>query len=286
MMPDSPLLSALATSVLAGEPGIDGIIARASRTLGRDWHWVPPLAQRYVQKFSDGTRPRRREVVRFLLQDRGFQRAWLKHFHQLSVEQWLAGPQQMQPVAAARTWDIPAIESAGDLAAWLGLDPGELDWFADLKGLGYKKSHPQLRHYHYRILSKQSGAVRLIEAPKPRLKELQRHILAGILEKIPAHRAVHGFLKGHSIQTFIAPHVGQRVAGWRALRNRLARSIRAMRTILRFPAAKSSSGAWSGFRLMRPPFCSKRASPCITARRASCARACGNTWWGSSRMNA
>ncbi len=144
-MPDSLFLSALASSILAGEPGIEEIVARASRTLGREWHWVPPLVQRYVEKFSRGTRPRRREVVRFFLNDQGFQRAWLKHFHHLSVEQWLAEPQQMQPVAAARSWGIPAIESAGDLAAWLGLEPGELDWFADLKGLGYKKCHPQLR---------------------------------------------------------------------------------------------------------------------------------------------
>ena len=34
-----------------------------------------------------------------------------------------------------------------------------------------------LRHYHYRVLAKQSGNIRLIEAPKHRLKEIQRRIL-------------------------------------------------------------------------------------------------------------
>jgi RNA-directed DNA polymerase len=68
-----------------------------------------------------------------------------------------------------------------------------------------------LRHYHYRVLAKLSGSIRLIEAPKPRLKELQRQILSQILEKIPPHSAAHGFRKGRSIKTFIAPHVGQRV---------------------------------------------------------------------------
>ena len=53
--------------------------------------------------------------------------------------------------------------------------------------------------------------MRLIEAPKPRMKALQRKILTGILEKIPPHPAVHGFLKGHSIRTFVVPHIGQRV---------------------------------------------------------------------------
>ena len=92
---------------------------------------------------------------------------------------WLTEPQQMQPVAAAETWDIPVIESAGALADWLLLTPGELEWFADLKRLGYsRKDRPQLRHYHYRVLTKRSGRIRLIEAPKPRLKKLQRQILA------------------------------------------------------------------------------------------------------------
>jgi retron-type reverse transcriptase len=58
---------------------------------------------------------------------------------------------------------------------------------------------------------KRSGRIRLIEAPKPRLKKLQRQILALILARIPPHPAAHGFLKGRSIKTFTAPHVGQRV---------------------------------------------------------------------------
>ena len=118
----------------------------------------------------------------------------------------------MQPVAPARSWAVPAIESAAALADWLLLNPGELEWFADLKGLGYKrKDRPKLRHYHYRILAKRSWSIRLIEAPKPRLKKLQRQILNGILNRIPPHSAAHGFRKGRSIQTFAAPHVGKRV---------------------------------------------------------------------------
>ncbi|MGA2850426.1 MAG: reverse transcriptase family protein, partial [Terracidiphilus sp.] len=52
---------------------------------------------------------------------------------------------------------------------------------------------------------------RLIEAPKEKLKELQRVILREILEQIPSHAAAHGFVKGRSIKTFAAPHVGRRV---------------------------------------------------------------------------
>ena len=210
-MQDSVLLGALADCLLAGEPAAELLIARCRRMLGKSWRWLTPLTQRYLKRFAGETRPRHRAVVQFLRNDRGFRRARSRYFNELFVQQRLTEPQQMEPVAAAAGWDIPSISSAGDLAAWLGLDVGELRWFADLKGLGYKSTGPQLRHYHYRILAKRFGSIRLIEAPKPRLKDLQRQILRWILEKVPTHPAVHGFVKGRSIQTFVAPHIGQRV---------------------------------------------------------------------------
>jgi hypothetical protein len=91
------------------------------------------------------------------------------------------------------------------------LTPSELRWFADLKGLGYKRPQAGLEHYHYRALAKASGSIRLIEIPKLRLRDLQRRILFGILDRIPSHPAVHGFVKGRSILSFAAPHAGQRV---------------------------------------------------------------------------
>ncbi len=117
----------------------------------------------------------------------------------------------MQPVDAAAAWDVPTIESIGALADWLSITPDELLWFADLKGLAYKSKNPQLTHYHYRVLAKKSGAIRLIEAPKPRLKALQRQILTQILDRIPPHPAAHGFVQGRSVQTFISAHLGRHV---------------------------------------------------------------------------
>jgi RNA-directed DNA polymerase len=61
------------------------------------------------------------------------------------------------------------------------------------------------------VLTKDDGSARLIEAPKSGLKHLQRRILSHILERIPPHPAVHGFVKRRSIKTFAAPHTGQRV---------------------------------------------------------------------------
>jgi RNA-directed DNA polymerase len=211
-MPKPSLLKVLANAFLAGEPAVEPVIARARRTLGRHWRWLRPLAQRYIETFAGRTRPRRRGVVQFLLQDTGVASAQSKYRYELRVEQWLAEPQQMQPVEAAAAWDVPSIESVAALADWFLLTPGELEWFADLRGLGYsRKDRPKLRHFHYRVLPKTSRGIRLIEVPKPRLKALQRQILTRILDRIPPHSAVHGFRRGRSIKTFAAPHVGRQI---------------------------------------------------------------------------
>jgi hypothetical protein len=205
--------SAMARSILAGEAAVDSIVARVHGTLGRKWRWARGLAVRYVSAFGSQVRPRRRDVVEFLWADEGLRYAEHTYKGKLRIAQWVAEPARMQPADAARAWAIPRIETVGELAAWLGLDASELEWFADLKRLNARvgSGDGPVSHYHYRVLAKISGNIRLIEAPKKRLKELQRVILRELLEKIPTHPAVHGFLKGHSIKTFAAPHVGQRV---------------------------------------------------------------------------
>ena len=205
--------SALARTILAGEPAVEAVAARVRGTLGENWRWIRGLAVRYVQKFGSQTRPRRRDVVEFLCLDEGLRYATAKYKGKLRIAQWISEPVRMQPAKAARTWPVPAIETVGELAAWLSLSATELAWFADLKRLLARKGNSDgpMSHYHYRVLAKPGGAIRLIEAPKKRLKELQCVILTEILEKMPAHAAAHGFLKAHSIKTFAAPHVGKRV---------------------------------------------------------------------------
>jgi len=209
--PKPSLVTALARAFLAGQQSVEEIVNRSSRMLGRKWRWLRPVAQRYVDAFVNRIRPRHRDVVQFLSADPGLGRAWSRYFDQLAVKEWLTGEPRMQPIAAANAWSLPVLETAGALADWLRLTAGELAWLADLKGFAARRCDARLTHYHYRLLSKKSGKLRLIEAPKPRLKEIQRLILTGILDKIPVHPAAHGFIKGHSIKSFAAPHTGQRV---------------------------------------------------------------------------
>jgi retron-type reverse transcriptase len=202
-MTKSALARILARSLLTAGPTANEIAAQAAITLGHPLRWLGPMARRYVEAQAGTVRFRQRDVVRFLLEDPAFQR----HSRRLKVAAWLHDPPRMQPVSAAKNWGLPEILTAGDLARWLGVHSNELEWFANLKGIGSGR----LAHYHYRIIDKGAGEFRIIEAPKPELKELQLWILREILEKIPAHPAAHGFVKGRSIQSFVAPHTGKRV---------------------------------------------------------------------------
>lgn len=144
-----------------------------------------------------------------MLLDRGFLRACSKH--EIELSGYWTEPAEMAPIPAARAWNVPAIRTPGELAAWLGIAIGELDWFADCRRLNTKNRNGRLRHYHCHLLSKRFGQIRLVEAPKQRLKEIQRRILVDILDHVPVHMAAHGFRRGRSIKSFAAPHVGKQV---------------------------------------------------------------------------
>jgi RNA-directed DNA polymerase len=197
---DYKILRPLATAFLAGEQSVDKIVARANRTLARAPLWLTPLAERYLLL----PRPRTRDVVELFRADINL----LRDLPHVSIAEWLSEP----PLMTARWEGLPEIPTIGDLAGWLRLLPGDLDWFADLKGLGSRPHvHPPFAHYTYRLLTKTSGSIRLIEAPKTRLKRLQRRILTSILDRIPPHEAAHGFVRGRSIIGFAAPHTGRHI---------------------------------------------------------------------------
>ncbi|HEX4226585.1 MAG TPA: reverse transcriptase family protein [Pseudonocardiaceae bacterium] len=117
-------------------------------------------------------------------------------------------PVSVSPPAPQWQAGVPQWSNAEELATALDLDLGELSWFADIRGWSRHSGQP-LRHYRARWLATRSGRWRLIEAPKPRLAEIQRRLSRGVLAKLPLHDAAHGFRPGHSVATFAAPHAGQ-----------------------------------------------------------------------------
>jgi hypothetical protein len=116
----------------------------------------------------------------------------------------------MPAPGAPSSWAVPALASPAALAEWLGLELGELDWFADVQGRERRADPGPLRHYTYRWRTTRRKA-RLLEVPKSRLKAIQRRLLHGLLEHIPPHEAVHGYRRGRSVASYIAPHAGRHI---------------------------------------------------------------------------
>jgi RNA-directed DNA polymerase len=199
----------LAHAFLIGDPDLAAILEHGETILGRRWPWLLATAKRYLRIFSGPTRPRHREVVAFLVADRSFRFACTKFGDQLTVRNRLVGPESMQSRGVFAALPLPPLDTVAALARWLRLDVTELEWFADLKGLSARSPQPALRHYKSIVLGKPAGDIRLIEAPKVRLKHLQRQILTDILDLIPPHPAAHGFLKRRSILTYVEPHIGR-----------------------------------------------------------------------------
>ncbi len=108
-----------------------------------------------------------------------------------------------------RGWAVTEIASVPNLADRLELSDGQLAWLADVRGLERTVSREQLRNYRYHALARPEGVPRVIEAPKARLKEIQRWILREVLDHVPPHESAHGFTRDRSAITHARLHVGQ-----------------------------------------------------------------------------
>lgn len=118
-------------------------------------------------------------------------------------------PPRFAPTKPFADLQIPALATLGELAEWLGQSAEQLDWLADeRRGHGRAADGP-LQHYRYAFVGKGDGKLRLVEAPKPRLKAIQRRILREILSAVPVHGRAHGFVVGRSCLSGAQVHAGE-----------------------------------------------------------------------------
>jgi len=80
-----------------------------------------------------------------------------------------------------------------------------------LRWLAYHRDVDSGTHYKRWTVPKRDGTPRLISAPKPDLKAVQRWIAREVTEHLPVHGAAHGFLVGRSIATNARIHAGAKV---------------------------------------------------------------------------
>lgn len=196
------LARALAAGFLAGEWSQAGLVASGAVVVGRRARWLPPLARQVLVLYPRPPHDRPRELATNLATRPAAAKA-------------LQARPVVQPVGAtqmvANRWRLPVLHDLGDEAAFLGVTPSDLDWFADPRRLARTAADVPLQHYRVSHRVAPSGAIRVLEAPKPRLKAIQRRLLHEVAALVPPHDAARGFRPGGSIASYAAPHAGRPV---------------------------------------------------------------------------
>lgn len=205
--PRRAVAAALADAFRAGEWDPPAMAARGRAALAtRRRTWIEELARAVRSAYPDRPDDRARELAEFIEACPPFLDAWRAADGRLRVRSWLEAPTAMGTNPGG--WAVRPLPDVAALREWLGLTSGELAWFADTRSLERSVTDERLRHYRYTWVAKPGGG-RLLEAPKPRLKAIQRQVLDEVLAPIPVHDAAHGFRAGRGVHTSVAPHVGR-----------------------------------------------------------------------------
>lgn len=216
---------ALATAMLAGAWTAPEMAARCAVAIGRDVApaWIEALAGEVVEYFRDPPQdaPRLLRDLIVLLPAwtagrtaRALARKPLPRRRRDGLQPPPVGVRPVRweptPTAMALTrWPVTPLPTAAALAELLGIDTAELAWFADVRSQE-RRTTSTLRHYTV-LTRPKAGGVRVLEVPKPRLREIQRRILRHVLAPIPLHPAAHGSVAGRSVATAVTPHAGHGV---------------------------------------------------------------------------
>jgi hypothetical protein len=196
----------LAARVLSDAWSLAAIAAAIDEAMAAIHHRTRAALAVRVFALGEGTfPPAPRVLTEYLLQSEYFRPPAGR-----SVSAFLEPP-AFAPIEPFAALPIPAFATPGALAAWLDLSAEQLDWLSDERRGHRRAWEPALQHYHYAVIRKRSGSSRLIEAPKPRLKSIQRRILHGILNAVPVHEAAHGFVVGRSCLTGAQIHGGETI---------------------------------------------------------------------------
>jgi RNA-directed DNA polymerase len=204
----SVVAAALASAFLAGPWDPPDMGRRGKRILQERRHWVTELARTVRREYPQRPADRPRELAAFIAACPQF-RAAVERQEGAAWPISFVIPPPLEMVAPR--FGVPLLHDPPALATWLGVTDGHLDWFADRFSYEGRVVDERLRHYHRSWIRKADGSGRLLEAPKRELKDLQRTIVHGILDRLPPHPSAHGFTRGRSARTGARPHIGRDV---------------------------------------------------------------------------
>ncbi len=157
------------------------------------------LPQVLVTRFA--IPPSRNNLVTFLRQTKLGREIRLRLIQKLLVTVRCEPHPMRSAVSVLSESELPPFSSVSDFADFAGLPVKMIDWLAEQRN----------EHYQVKLIRKRSSGMRFLEAPKVRLKSLQRLIAREILNVVPCHIASHGFTPGRSAITYIEPHIGRSV---------------------------------------------------------------------------
>jgi len=196
----------LATALLASVWTPESMVAAAASSLGRRTppKWLRALVAQVLAAYHRRPADRPRELAAYIRTLPAWQLAW-QHRRPPRIVHWT--PVRTEIVTSR--WPVAELPDLDALTRLLVLDQGELAWFADVRGFA-RHAAPPLQHYRWWVQPKRGG-VRVLAAPKPRLKEIQRRLLRHVLGPIPVHDAAHGCVSNRSVRTAAVPHAGQEI---------------------------------------------------------------------------
>lgn len=196
------LAATLAGAFLAGRWTERAMTDRGRAVTGPGQRWLRPVVREVLRAYPDPPLDRPAQLTRLVAASPFL----LAAEPDLVPRRRYAVPTRMGPTP----WPVPVLHTTGELAEFLGLSVGELQWFADGHGLLRRAAGMRLQHYSRRWLVRPAGP-RLLEVPRPRLRALQRRLLDEVLAAIPVSGAAHGFVPGRSALTGARRHVGAEV---------------------------------------------------------------------------
>jgi RNA-directed DNA polymerase len=204
MTPPDVLARVLAAALLDGDWEQTPMLTRVRDAMGIEQPWMRTLVRAARARYATPPAASLRELARWLSTHHAFRKAVAERRQVIRY----ATP---APEMADSLWRVPPLATTRELATWIGVDIDALEVVADRRGISRSSIDPRARHYRYAWIAKPAGGHRLVEAPKWRLRTVQRRVLDGILDHIPPHDAAHGFRAGRSVVTFAQQHVGRDV---------------------------------------------------------------------------
>lgn len=202
-------LVVLTHALLASGPWTRQALTKRANKVLKSPHCAKELAAEILEVWRLPYPPSYRQLWPIVAEAEALQDMSVLTVERIASQTILVRPPKFEPIQALTGRPIPHLASSADIARWLRVPFEHLEWFADHRRTLANGASERLRHYTHHWQEKRNGGWRLIEAPKPRLKLIQRRILEEILNHVPTHDAAYGFVSGRSCATAAAKHAGE-----------------------------------------------------------------------------